>query len=125
MATVQEVLNSANPNVICEGLRAISFGSIIAGLVPRLVQRTGLASSATQVHNAPGIILQVQDAAGTTALSIVNSTAGAGEVQVTYDSNGIATLVFGDGANTGYDCICTVLPAGLATALAADSGAAF
>lgn len=119
MSTRTQSLNKANPNEIADLFRLISIGDIMAGLIPRHRSRTGLASSATQVHDVPGAILQVIDAAGTTALAIVSGTAGAGEVQVTYDANGLATLVFGDGANTAYRVNQQVLPSGLGAILAA------
>jgi hypothetical protein len=95
------------------------FGSMLAQIfVPAWKVRTGLSSSATHIETLPGTILQVADAAGTSALLIVPGTAGAGEVRVTYDSAGIPTLVFGDGANTGYQVLKFEAPAGIAAKLA-------
>ncbi len=121
MSTVQQVLDKAPPHAMADMLRKISFGELLAGLRPRLVARADLASSATQIHSVPGAILQVTDAAGTTAVTIVTGTAGAGEVTVTYDANGLATLVFGTGAVTAYNVLQLAIPAGLVAALAADA----
>jgi hypothetical protein len=40
---------------------------------------------------------------------MVSGTAGAGEVTVTYDANGLATLIFGDGVVTAYNVIQSTL----------------
>jgi hypothetical protein len=101
MTTVAQALDRANPVEIADLIRTIGLGSILSALLPRVVARTGLASSATQVHSIPGHISAVADSAGTTNLLIVTGAPGAGEVQVTYDADGLATLVFA-AAVTGY-----------------------
>ena len=101
MSNVQEALNIANPNSLPDMARRVELGDIVAGLIPRVAARTGLASSATQVEPEPGAILAVTDTAGTTAITMVTGTAGAGEVTVSYDTDGVATLVFGSGAVLG------------------------
>jgi hypothetical protein len=126
--TVQDQIDLANDSTLGNMLAQLrdpdgdGFGKILAGLIPRLIARSGLTSSATQIEPEAGAILIVTDTAGTTALTQVTGTAGAGEVQVTYDSNGVATLVFGSGAVTAYNVVKQVLPAGLGASLAADGG---
>jgi len=124
MSTVQEQLNLASPTTIADMLRKVSFGDVLAGLVPRLEQRTGLASNAVQVEPEAGEIKAVESPSGTN-LAIVGpgATPAAGEVAIAYDSNGVATLTF-NAAVTAYDVVKTVLPTGLGDALAAESGAA-
>lgn len=120
----QDALNLANPNSLADLLRLVLVGDLLAGMVPREIVRTGLTSSATHVEPEAGKIDMVLNASNATlALVGASDTAGAGEVQVTYDSEGVATLVFGDGANTAYTVTKTVLPAGLGTTLAAETGA--
>lgn len=126
--TTQQILNDASsPNDSAVALAQLrdalgfGFGSMLAELfVPAWKVRTGLNSSATQLETLPGTIVLVADAAGTSAKAIVPGTAGAGEVTVTYDSNGIPTLVFGDGAVTGYQVIKFEGPVGIAAKLAAQ-----
>lgn len=123
--TIQQMLDQSNDSTLPNSLAQLrdssgnGLGAILAGLVPRLIARTGLTSSATQVEPEAGAILVVTDTAGTTAITMVSGSPGAGEVQVTYDGNGVATLVFGSGAVTAYNVIKQVLPAGLADSLAA------
>lgn len=104
MTTVQTALDRANPNELATALQAFQLGTVLRStFLPVLTARTGIASSATQVHTVAGPILAVSDDAGTTALTVVTGTAGAGEVTVTYNATtGVATLVFGSGAVTGY-----------------------
>ena len=125
MSDVQEALDLANPTDLPDQLRKVSPGALVAGMIPRLIDRTGLTSGATHVEPEPGAVLAVDLAGTTLAIVSPNDTAGAGEVEITYDSDGVATLVFGDGAQTAYSVVKTVLPAGLSTVLAADSGAAY
>ena len=123
--TIQQILDdgsSSNDFVVAiaqlRDIDGAGFGSMIEQIfVPAWKVRTGLSSSATHVEELPGLIVQVADAAGTSAKAIVPDTAGAGEVTVTYDSAGIPTLVFGDGANTGYQVIKIEAPAGIAAKL--------
>lgn len=119
MSTVQASLDRCYPGELPDLLKKASPGELFAGMIPRLVERTGLASSATQVHSLPGPIFAVTDTAGTTAITMVTGTAGAGEVQVTYDADGLATLVFGSGAVTAYNVLQCVIPTDLADNLAA------
>jgi len=119
--TNQDAINLANPNSIADLLRQIPAGDLIAGMIPRVISRT-VASNAVQVEPEAGAILSVADAAGTSALAIVTGTPGAGEVQIAYSAEGVATLTFASPV-TGYQVVKTVLPAGLATYLAADTGA--
>lgn len=122
MATVRETLNMGMPVAIPDALRQLSFGDLLAGLIPRRIARTGLASAATHVEPEAGVILTVSVADGA-ALSIIEAgSAGAGEALVVYDANGVATITFGDGAQTDYRVVKMVLPSGLSTKLAADNG---
>lgn len=124
--TIQQILDDgSSANDFAVAIAALQdndgagFGSMLEQLfVPAWKARTGLSSSATHVETLPGTIIQVTDSAGTSALAIVSGTAGAGEVKVSYDSAGIPTLVFGDGANTAYNVIKFEAPAGLAASLA-------
>lgn len=118
--TLKDSLNAANPNSLPDRLRQISLGDLLAGLIPRWVARTSLTSSATHIHTQPGAIMAVADDAGTTNLLIVQGTPGAGEVQISYDSNGLATLVFA-AAVTGYKVKQQVLPSGLGALLALEA----
>jgi hypothetical protein len=124
MSTVTEALDLSNPNDIADLLRQIGVGAIMAGMIPRLIDRTGLASSATHVEPEPGAILSVDLAGTTVTIMSPNDTAAAGEVEVTYDADGVATLVFGDGAQTAYSVVKSVMPAGIGATLAADWGGA-
>lgn len=126
MSTVQEVLDLANPNSLADMLRKLQTGQLVSGLIPRRIERSGLASSATHVEPEAGLISMVEVGTATLVMVGADSTAGAGEVNVTYDAEGVATLVFGDGANTAYDVTKMVLPtgtagSGLGAELAADA----
>lgn len=118
MATVQERLNIASPIDIADRFRQLPVGDIMAGQIPTLVSRSGLASSATQVHSSAGQILTASNGGGT-ALGIVNPdvTVGATTVVVAYDANGLATLTF-NAAVTAYDVTMLAMPAGLGATLA-------
>jgi hypothetical protein len=126
--TVQQILNDAgsatDDAVALSALRDTNgsgFGDMLASAFsPALLVRSGLTSSDTHIEDKPGLIHVVLDAAGTTELTMlhaVGAVAGAGEVAVTYTA-GVATLVFGDGANTGYQVLKTEGPIGLAANLA-------
>lgn len=119
--SVQDRLNKASPNDLPDRFRQVSVGDILAGLIPAERTLTSLTSSATHVHDVPGVILAV--ALGAAQVVIVTSadTPGAGEVGVTYDTNGVATLLFGDGANTAYTVVAMSLPTGLGTVLASEA----
>lgn len=118
--TVQGSLDNANITDLASRLQELKgFGVLLAGLIP--VERTRtVASSATHIHDIPGIITAV--ALGAVQKSIVLSadTPAAGEVGVTYDTNGLATLLFGDGVNTEYTVLQTQLPTGLAAIFARE-----
>lgn len=102
MATVQQILDDGNPNTIGDMLKLVKLGSFLAGnATPAAFVLTGLSSSATHIHPTPGKIVGV-DLAGTNLLLVYAGSAAAGEVKVTYTA-GVATLVFGDGANTAYN----------------------
>lgn len=122
MSTTKEALNLANPNSVPDMLRKVSAGDILGGLIPTANARTGLASNATQVNDLPGALLAVESPAGTN-LTIVGpgATPAAGEVAVSYDADGVATLTF-NAAVTAYTALQLTLPAGLGATLAADSG---
>lgn len=109
MATIQTRLNLANPNDLPDRLRQVLIGDVLDGLRSRVVARAGLTNQATHVHSTPGAIEHVMDSAGTTPLAVVSGAPGAGEVQVAYDANGLATLTFA-AAVTGYQVFQQVLP---------------
>lgn len=117
--TVKDQLNKANPNDLPDRLRQISFGDLLDGLRSRVVARSGLSSGTTFEHSQPGSIEHVTDEAGTTPLAIVTGSPGAGEVQVAYDSDGLATLTF-SGSVTGYQVVQQVVPDDLGTNLAEE-----
>lgn len=115
--TTKEGLDRSNPNYLPSLMQEIKAGTLLAGLIPVVTLRPTIASAAVHVHTVPGTILTVST--GATAVLIVDglSTPGAGEVAITYDSEGIATLTF-QAANTTYDVTQHVLPALLGTAFA-------
>lgn len=96
----------------------VGLGSMLASAFsPGFVTRTGLTSSATHVEERPGMIFAVRTENGATERAIIHAgVAGAGQVLVTY-SAGVPTLVFGDGANTGYQVLKLEGPKGLAANL--------
>lgn len=122
--TIQEMLDMSNGTTLAPALAQLrddddeGFGAILAGLIPRKIERSGLTNGTEHIEPEAGAILIVTDAAGTTAYTMVHGAAGAGEVTVEYDSEGVATLTF-NGAVTEYTVTKQVLPAGLGTALAA------
>lgn len=119
--TNQDALNLSNANNLPDLMRQLPWGDMLAGMVPRRIARTGLSSSATHIEPDAGMISIVSIADNAALIMIEAGTAGAGEVKVTYSSAGVATLVFGDGAQTAYRVVKTVLPDGLVDFLAADS----
>ncbi len=121
MATVQKRMNIASPSDLADRNRQVQMGDVVAGSIPVLVDRTGLASSATQVHSAAGQIVTVSNGGGT-ALGIVNPdvTVGATTVVVAYDADGLATLTF-NAAVTAYSATYMPAPAGLGATLAATA----
>lgn len=131
MSTVQQQLNLASPTTLPDMLRKLPIGDIVASMIPQALSRTAFTSSATQIDRTTdagageaGVILAVESPAGT-ALSIVGPgvAPGATEVAIAYSSEGVPTLTF-NAAVTAYDVVKQVLPSGLGTTLAADSGAA-
>lgn len=126
MATVRQALNIAQPNDLPDMLRKVGLGDIFAGLVPTRVVRTGLTSSATQVEPGPGTVLFVESSAGAQKVILTkpDATPGAGDVVVTYDANGVATLVF-NAAVTAYTIVRLGWTARLGEILAADAGACY
>jgi len=111
--STQAALNKGtSSNDLAVAIAAISdttgggFGAMLASaFTPGLVTRSGLASLATHVEDKPGMILGVLDAAGAAQRAIILVGApGAGQVLVTYAA-GVPTLLFGDGANTGYQVL--------------------
>lgn len=101
-STVLQALDRANPNEIASVLQRCAFGtSLLAAITPVTVARTGLTTNTVHIHTVAGAILHVSDDAGTTALTVVTGTPGAGEVAIAYDSAGLATLTFGT-TTTGY-----------------------
>lgn len=124
--TVQSVLDTANVNYLPAALSKIGFGELIAGMIPAWYTYAGLTNQATHVLNAEldgtgddqaAIVLQVAET-GNTPLTIVPDGVGAGEVKVTYSSEGVPTLEFA-AAVTGFKVCMLKLPASLATNLAA------
>jgi hypothetical protein len=101
MPTVAQSLDKANPNELADLLRTVKLGTALANLRPRETARTGLASSATQVHPYPAAILAVNSTDGTPLAFSINAAPDSGEVRVNYDADGIPTLVF-NAAVTAY-----------------------
>lgn len=103
MATIQASLDKANLGELDRLLAKVKLGTALAALKPTIRTRSGLASSAAQVHDVPGLIASVNATAGT-PLSIVHGSApDSGEVRIEYDADGLATLTF-NAAVTGYTC---------------------
>ena len=128
ITTVRDSLNNANPadtHARCRQLydrtNDLGFGDILNALGGRVYTRSGLTSSATQVHDqAPAYIEQVYVTAGTPLVMVNGAAAGAGEVRVEYDTTTrIPTFTFGDGAVTGYSVVGGgPLPQGIVAAMA-------
>ena len=119
MATVRERLNIGSPSDIADGLRFVSIGDVLAGLTP--VEATEPVTSGTVFEvPTPGTILSVSTAG--TALVMVDSTVtpAAGEVSVSYTSNGVATLTF-QAAVTEYTYTQMALPDQLANRLNSEA----
>jgi hypothetical protein len=125
--TVQDQLDIANDSTVCNMLAQLrdangdGFGKLISGMIPQWYARSGLTSGATHIETNPGLVQAIL-LSGTEKLIVYDGAAGAGEVKVTYDAAGIPTLVFGDGANTGYSVLKMEMPIGLLASLAADGG---
>ena len=89
---------------------------------PRNRSRTGLTSSATQVHDAAELIASVETPVGTPLAIISGGSPGAGEVSVDYDAvTGVPTITFA-GAVTEYHVTgLGGVPQALAATLAGDA----
>jgi hypothetical protein len=125
--TVQDQLDLANDSTVNNMLAQLvdsngdGFGKILNGMIPQWYVRSGLTSGATHIETNPGLVQAIL-LSGTEKLIVYDGSAGAGEVKVTYSATGIPTLVFGDGANTGYSVLKLEMPIGLLASLAADGG---
>lgn len=130
--TLQWRLTQAEPvdfNSLLVRLRDSSnrgFGDIIGAQYRRNIEIDNSAAAATDthVHPYPAVIDHVQEDGGGPlgVLCDTGDTPGAGEVLITYDSDGVPTLVFGDGNLTNYHVIesATPLPTGVLTKLATN-----
>jgi hypothetical protein len=117
--TAQELLDLCNPAQLADALKAVLVGEIIPGLVPSVLTYSGLTSSATQVMPVAGGITAVTLADDTPLAIVLNGASGAGEVNVSYDADGVATLVF-NAAVTGFKVAMShTLPTGLVSVLLA------
>ena len=121
--TVREVLDHSNISNLADAFKAIKLGELIAGLIPRWISKSGLSSSATQIHYAtdgvtkePFIVLAV-NLSDNTPLAIVNGGVGAGEVGIAYDADGVPTFTFAS-AQTAYKVLGFSLPTNWSTILA-------
>lgn len=123
--TVQEMLDSASPSDLPEALGAANIGEIIAGLIPRWVSKTGLTSSASQIHMdssspakyQPFVVHAVTDGSDAPLAIIGSGSVGAGEVKVEYSTDGVPTLTF-NAAVTAYKVLGQPLPKVLGQILA-------
>jgi hypothetical protein len=126
--TVEDRLRSANISTLINALDKIEFVDIIKGLVPRTIVTADLTSLAAQplVDNdgetpVYGAVGQVTDSSDTALTKILSGAVGAGEVLVTYDTDGRPTLTF-NAAVTGYKVeMHHTLPATLVSVLLAAS----
>lgn len=125
--TVSEHLDLANITNIADVLKILKFREYVAGQIPRWVSKTGLTSSATQIHYAadgttpqPFQVMAVNDGSNV-PLAIVAGGVGAGEVGVAYDADGVPTFTF-NGAVTAYKVKGCPLPTHWSTILAGPLG---
>jgi len=120
------MLNAGQPNVTPDAMQRLKMGDVMEGLIPKQRERTGLVAAATQVEPEPGFVQLVELPAGPTTLTIVgpDTVPGAGEVSISYDAQGVATLTFGDGPQTDYNVIKQSLPADFQALLDSDLGQA-
>ena len=116
--TIQDAFNNSNPVNLADLFRAVPLGDLLAGMIPSTIARTGLVASATHVEPEPGAISLVSIAPGAVLAILLDGVPGAGEVLVTYDADGVATLLFGDGAQTAYKVTKSKVPPGLGALLA-------
>lgn len=100
--TIQNKIDKANPNDLAARLRQLydvdrdlGFGALLAALRPRNRSRTGLANSATQVHDRAATIITVETPIGTPLAIVTDGTPAAGQVNIAYNATtGIPTLTF-------------------------------
>jgi hypothetical protein len=125
--TREEILNQAGITDTSEALSHLQdeedrgFGTMLRSLgVPSVQEFTGLTSSATQVAPHPGWVFGIATGGANKAL-IYDGAAGAGQVLIAYDSAGIPTFVFGDGAVTSYEVWQAAMPDTLAEMLDATT----
>ncbi len=127
LTTEQKLSNGTSSNDFAVAVATLrdddgkGLGSMLASaFAPGFITRTGLASSATHVEERPGMIMAVRTEDGLTERTIIHAGAAvAGQVLVTY-SGGVPTLVFGDGATTGYQVLKLEGPTDLAAKLALE-----
>lgn len=108
--TVKDKLNQSNPNDVPAWQRklfdtteSLGYGDMLAALRIRPARaRTGLTSSATQVHDvAPCGLYAVYITAGTPLAMIAGAAPGAGEVRVEFDATtGVPTFTFAGATDT-------------------------
>lgn len=121
--TREQKLNLANITDVAVTLSHLQdgddrgFGTMLKSLaVPAVQAFTGLTSSADQTAPYPGWVFGIATGGANKTL-IYDGSAGAGEVLVVYDADGIPTFTFGDGAVTAYDLWQAAMPVGIADAL--------
>ncbi len=130
--TVSEVLEHSNITDLAHALKKLKIHTWIAGQIPRVVTRTGLANAAAQIlyteNGQPaspvGQPFQVHAVTLTddTPLAIIlNGAVGAGEVLVAYDADGVPTLTF-NAAVTAFKVAGCPIPTGWSTILAGVLG---
>ena len=125
---VEHKLDIANPNDLPANLHRLrdetndlGFGSILAAARPRNRSRTGLASSATQVHDVASAIYSVESPQGTPLAIISGGSPGAGEVSVDYNGvTGVPTLIFAGAVTVYHTSEGGALPQTLAATMATD-----
>ena len=112
--------NTATAFSVIRDADGVGLGHMLASaFTPGFVERSGLTSSATHIEERPGLVHAVLDAAGAAERAIIHVGAPApGQVLVTYSAAGVPTLLFGDGANTGYQVLKLEGPIDLAANLA-------
>lgn len=128
MATREVILNQANPNNLPAQLAALKdttnslgLGSLLAALRPRNRSRTGLSSSATQVHDVAALILSVESTQGTPLAIITGGSPGAGEVDIAYNATtGVPTFIFNGAVTTVFTTESGPLPQNLAATMAVE-----
>lgn len=125
--SVSEILRHSNIHSLADAFKALKLDQFIAGQIPRWVSKTGLTSSATQIHYGDDLTtpqpfqVMAVTLADDTPLAIVAGSIGAGEVVVAYDASGVPTFTF-NAAVTGYKVKGCPIPTEWATILAAPPG---